>query len=738
MKRLFMIANRLPLEVSVAEDGTKDLVPIEHGFDSGLNRFYKSFDIKWIGRAGVNINEISENDKQSLDDKFRSENCIPIYLDQELRHKFIEGFCDHTLWPLFNYFTQISKYVPKNWEAYKKVNQLYAETVLKYITEDDILWIHDYHLMLLPGLIREKLPNVSIGYFQHIPFPSFEVFRLLPWRMELLEGLLNADLVGFHTYDYQRHFMSCVRRLLGHETIFNRIRLDERIVKVDDFPKGIDFELFNYSAKELLDNKNEIESDIHKELIEYKKRSKNRKIILSIDRLDYTKGIPDRLKAFELFLETYPEYREKVTMFLFVNPSREKVEEYQELKKQLDELVGRINGIFGSIGWMPIWYFYRATGQMESIELYSNADIALITPTRDGMNLPAKEYIACRTDKTGVLILSEMAGAAKELGESVIVNPNSRTDVVQAIYQALNMPVSEQVERNSVLQKRLKIYNEERWANDFILGLESVKKMQEHSYTRKVTSKVVKSLVEKYKSSSKRIIFLDYDGTLTGFHKDPQMAMPDEELYSIMGDLTSDENNTVVVISGRDKETLSKWFNRYYKRLAFIAEHGVWNKNPGSEWKMNSQIEKEWMDIIEPVLQSFVDRTPRSFIEYKNYSLVWHYRDADPDMGQQRAWELKDDLKNYIANLNLEIMDGDKVIEIKNAGINKGKAALDKIGDTKFDFMLALGDDWTDEYTFNSLPESAYTIKVGTKSTAAKYYVNDVQGVRSLLTQLGS
>lgn len=730
-----MIANRLPYEVT-SNDGEKELVQFPGGFDTGLSNFYNSFDIKWVGRAGININEISENDKQILDDKFRSENCIPIYLDQQLREEYIEGFCDHTIWPVFNYFTQLARYDSKQWEAYKKVNQLYADIILKYVDKNDIVWVHDYHLMLLPELIREKLPEVSIGYFQHIPFPSFEIFRLLPWRMELLEGILNADLIGFHTYDYQRHFMSCVRRLLGYETFFNRIRLDERIVKVDAFPKGIDFDYFHNTAKEIVENNVNEDSDIRKELKEFRRKDKDRKIILSIDRLDYTKGIPDRIESFELFLKTYPEYIEKVSLFLYVKPSRENVTDYQDLKRQMDELVGRINGKYGSISWMPIWYFYRAMDRLESIELYTNADIALITPTRDGMNLPSKEYIASRVDKTGVLILSEMAGAAKELGECLIVNPNSRLEVANTIYQALNMSKAEQVKRNSILQKRLEIYNEERWANDYINSLEGVKILQESNLTRKVNVAVIKKMVEKYSSSKKRIIFLDYDGTLTGFHKDPQKAMPDAELYDIMQKLTSNKNNTVVVISGRDKETLSKWFKKYYDNLAFIAEHGVWNKNPGEEWNMNSHIEKDWMEIIEPVLQNFVDRTPRAFIEYKNYSLVWHYRDADPDMGQQRAWELKDDLKNYIANLNLEIMDGDMVIEIKNAGINKGIAALNKIGETEFDFILALGDDWTDEYTFNALPDSAITIKVGSKSTAAKYYINDVKGVRDLLKQL--
>ncbi len=736
MKRLFMIANRLPFEVSKI-DGKIDVVARRDGLSSGLTRFYESFDIKWVGRPGLDIDEISENEKMNLDNRFRSENCIPVYLDHHLKQEYLEGYCDNTLWPVFNYFTQKARYENSYWEAYKHVNQLYADLVTKFIREDDILWIHDYHLMLLPQLIRERFPKVSIGYFQHIPFPSFEIFRLLPRRLELLEGVLGADLIGFHTYDYQRHFMSSVRRLLGHETFFNRIRLDERIIKTDAFPKGIDYEFFNQRSQELNSNSDEPESPIRQELNVFHDRAPGRKMILSIDRLDYTKGMPDRILAFEQFLNSYPDYLEKVSLFLFVYPSRENVQDYQDLKRELDELVGRINGMYGSISWMPIWYFYRQLDVEETIELYSCADVAMITPIRDGMNLIAKEYLACRTDKTGVLILSEMAGAAKELGESMIVNPNNVEEVAQSIHSALNMPVNDQIERNTVLQKRLKIYNEERWAKDFIGALEEVKQLQESNYTKKITDSFLQKLTAAYQQTKSRIIFLDYDGTLTGFHKDPQMAIPNDELYEIIDRLTEDSHNIVVIISGRDKETLSKWFDKH-DNLAFIAEHGVWVRNPNEEWMMNDQIDQDWMEIVAPVLNNYVDRTPRSFIEQKNYSLVWHYRDADPDLGTQRSWELKDDLKTFVANLNLEIMDGDKVIEIKNAGINKGRAALNKMANKSFDFILAIGDDWTDEYTFNSLPDNAYTIKVGTKSTSAKYYIDDVAAVRKLLKQLTS
>ncbi len=731
MNRLYILANHLPYTVTRIDDKLT-LTPRPDGFSPGLSRFYQSFDIKWIGQTGIEIEEISEREKIALDNQFRSKNCIPMYLEKEIKQKFLYEFCDNTLWPTFNYFSDKAKYENDSWVAYEKVNQRYADELIKYLEPNDIIWIHDYHLMLLPKMIKQHRIGVSIGYFQHIPFPSFEIFRMLPWRTELLEGLLGADLVGFHTFDYQRHFLSSVRRLMGTETIFNRIRYGERIIKVDAFPRGIDFEQYHEKALSLENAENQDETGITKDLKTYFELGNNRQLILSIDRLDYTKGIPDRIKAFENFLTSFPEYQGKVSLFLFVIPSRESVENYLELKHELDALVGSINGKFGTIGWMPIGYFYRKLEFNESVDLFRQADVALITPYRDGMNLAAKQYLACRTDQTGVLILSEMTGAAKELGECMIVNPHNADDMAIALHCALNLPKAEQIENNQVMQKRLKVYNEERWANDFIAGIMEVKELQESSFTKKVSSRFIKSISQRYAEAQNRIIFLDYDGTLTGFHKDPQKAIPNDELYSIIKAITADVKNTVVIISGRDKETLSKWFSDY-DQLAFIAEHGVWVKNPKKDWEMNDQIDKEWMDMIEPVITNYVERTPRSFIEYKNYSLVWHYRDADLDLGKQRAWELKDDLKSFVANLNLEIMDGDKVIEIKNAGINKGRAALNKMGTEAFDFMLAIGDDWTDEFTFNALPDEAYTIKVGTKTTNARYYIDDVPAVRELL-----
>ncbi len=297
MNRLFIIANHLPYDIRKTDDKIH-LVPRRDGFSPGLKRFYEAYDIKWIGRAGIDIDEISENQKISLDNQYRVHDCIPLYLDNQLKKNYLEGFCENVLWPVFNYFSERARYENELWEAYEEVNSMFANEVSKFVQDDDLIWIHDYHLLLLPKLIKDQHPKVSIGYFQHIPFPSFEIFREIPWRLQLLDGMLGADLIGFHTYDYQRHFMSSVRRLMGIETYFNRIRFGERILKVDAFPKGIDFDQFYNKAKELDEQDNRTESGITKDLTTYFELGPDRQLILSIDRLDYTKGLPARLKAF--------------------------------------------------------------------------------------------------------------------------------------------------------------------------------------------------------------------------------------------------------------------------------------------------------------------------------------------------------------------------------------------------------------------------------------------------------
>jgi trehalose 6-phosphate synthase/phosphatase len=735
MGKLIILSNKLPFEI-IRNGEVPEITEKTGGISASLNAFYRHLQCSWVGWTGNENIPLNNAQKEEVYARYLKEKCHPIELEEEEILNYHYGFCNRTIWPLFHYFTQYSELNPEYWDHYQVVNRKFAQRVLELAEKGDKIWVHDFHLMLVPKMIRDANPELSIGFFMHIPFPSYEIFRILPWRRELVEGMLGADLIGFHNFDYERHFMSSVRRLLGYESILNTVKMGERVIKIDNFPMGIDFDKVQ---KEALACKSDPECKIAEgfsHLVRSEDKKKNgHKLMLSIDRLDYAKGLPIRLEAYEMFLREHPRYLEKITLVLFVIPSREIVAEYNTQRRMVNELVGRINGEYGTISWMPILYYYRPVTREEMIELYALCDIALVTPLRDGMNLMAKEYMASRTDGTGVLILSEMAGASKEMNEAVLVNPNNKAEVVNAILRAITMTEEEQKKNNSIIQKRLQIYNEEKWTTDIINSLENVKKLQETNLTRKLSRDITEVFTTIYKKASSRAIFLDYDGTLTGFHSDPQKASPDQELYDILHSLTKDKKNHVVIISGRDKETLGKWFGDF-PEITFIAEHGVWVKEKGSDWTMIEPIDKAWMDIIRPTIKFYVDRTPRSLLEEKNYSLVWHHRDSDPDLGEIRAWELKEELRELVSNLNLEIMDGDKVIEVKNSGINKGRAAGHQLANGRFDFILAIGDDWTDEYTFGAMPPEAITIKVGTKSTKARYYTDSVETVRDLLKEL--
>jgi len=733
MQKILIVSNRLPLQINLDKESIK-IKPSVGGLATGIKSIYKSFESLWIGWPGITNEEISDKVRSDIISAIKKEKCLPVFINKRDMDLYYFGFSNKTIWPLFHYFTQYVDYNKDFWNSYIQVNEKFAEVILENIEGIDKIWIHDYHLLLLPKLIKEKHKDIAIGFFLHIPFPSYEVFRILPWRKEIIEGMLGADLIGFHTYDYERHFLSCVRRLLGHEVVLNQINLGTRIVKADAFPMGIDYDKYNNSAIKLQQKSVKDKSKIRQEIDKYFLMSPERKLILSIDRMDYSKGISNRLIAFEYFLDKYPEYREKVTMVLLAVPSRINVEHYMYMKREIDELVGKINGKYATINWTPIWYFYRTLNFEDLIELYTSCEIALITPIRDGMNLVAKEYIASQINSKGVLILSEMAGAAKELNEAIIINPNNKEEIAAALKEAVNMPDEEQKNRIKIMQNILKRYNIVKWAQDFINSLENVSKIQKKYLTKKVNEDIENEIIKSYKKAGTRILFLDYDGTLVGFQSDPKLAEPDKELYKTLDKLARDSKNEIVLISGRDKNTFGKWFGE--KKYTLIVEHGVWIKKPDSNWRMVEQMNNEWKDLIRPSIEFFVDRTPGTFIEEKNYSIAWHYRKADHELGAQRAIELKDELTSLISTYNLDILEGNKVIEIKNSNINKGRAALHLIADKKYDFILGIGDDWTDEYLFEDLPESAVTIKVSIVKTSAKYNVESISEVRDLLKKM--
>ncbi|MGB5609232.1 bifunctional alpha,alpha-trehalose-phosphate synthase (UDP-forming)/trehalose-phosphatase [Eudoraea sp.] len=730
MSKTIIISNRLPVQLQIS-NGNINAIPSVGGLATGMKSVHSGGDSLWIGWSGLTDEEIPKELAPKIDKALAEHGSSKVNLKEEEVNGFYFGFSNRTIWPLFHYFLEYAEFELDSWLTYKSVNQKFADAIIEKAGEEDTIWIHDYQLMLVPKMVRERRPNLSIGFFLHIPFPSYEIFRTLPWREEVLEGLLGSDLIGFHTYDYERHFLSSVRRLLGAEVSFNDIYVDNRIVKVDSFPMGIDYEKFSEAAKTHQQNTEDQQSDLQRRLDLHKKSSPDAKLILSIDRLDYSKGIAKRLHAFKYFLDKYPEYKEKIRLIILAVPSRSNVPQYQLLKKEIDELVGRINGELSTVSWTPIWYFYRSLPFENLIDLYTSSDIAWLTPIRDGMNLVAKEYIATRTDKTGVLILSEMAGSANEMNESLLINPNNFEQIADTLFKAINMPLEEQKRRNAILQTRLERYNVEKWANDFMTSLQGQKDRDTANVSKRLTETLLKGVLQDYQKAKKKLFFIDYDGTLAGFKIDPQKASPDKELYDLLDQLSEKEGNDIYLISGRDKETFARWF--LPKKYNMIVEHGVWISEQGEEFRMLENVKKDWMEKIYPVLESFVDRTPGSFIEEKNYSLAWHYRNTDPDFGVNRATELNTVLTSLIGNDDISVLNGNKVMEIKSSNVNKGRAAMRVRAQKDYDFIFAIGDDWTDEFMFQELPEEAVTVKVGMQNTQAKYYIESVSGVRGML-----
>lgn len=724
--KTIIVSNRLPLNVCVKEGEVK-VSPSVGGLATGMKSIHQNSDSLWIGWAGVPSDEIEDSLQEEIKNLAYFEKCIAVPLSQQEVDEYYFGFSNRALWPLFHYFMEYVEYEESHWNTYKSVNQKFADTILEYLEEGDKVWVHDYQLFLVPQMIKEKRPDVSIGFFLHIPFPSYEIFRTLPWREEVLEGLLGADLIGFHTYDYERHFISSVSRVLHYQTNINSISVGNRTVKVDSFPMGIDYEKFHQEALKQQD-KNE-KTLLKIRLEQNRELTPDAKFIISIDRLDYTKGIAKRLEALEYFLDKYPQFNEKVRLIMLAVPSRENVPQYQQLKKEVDELVGKINGKFSTATWVPVWYFYRSVPFEELVELYTSCEIAFLTPIRDGMNLVAKEYIASRVDQTGVLIVSEMAGVAQEMNDALLINPNDYNQMAEALKQALEMPKEEQITRNKILQNRIKRYNVEKWATTFMEALESATSVKKEKQVRLLNEFNKEKIYDAFQNAQKPIFLLDYDGTLAAFHSNPEMAVPSPELYKVLNDLIKNDVE-LVIISGRDRAFLNQHFGHLAVKL--VAEHGVWIKKANSPWKMTQNLQNEWKNSIRPILESFVDRTPGAFLEEKEYSLVWHYRKVAPGLSEIRANELTNILRGLLTNNSIGVMQGNKVLEVKNVSINKGNAANTFLT-YPYDFIFAIGDDWTDEYMFKQVPPHAFTVKVGSEETSAKYFLNKQSDVEELL-----
>ncbi len=729
--RLIIVANRLPVSIRY-DQGTPICERSPGGLVSGLVTWLARLkrqrseieETIWIGWPG---SEIPEKDRADLAIELRNQGSHPVYLTAEDMEQFYLGFCNATLWPLFHYFLVYAQFFEEHWTEYVRVNRLFADAVMEIARPDDLIWVQDYHLMLVPQMIRERIPDASIGFFLHIPWPSFEVFRLLPtqWRRAILEGLLSADLIGFHTPEYRQYFLQSALRLLGFEHTMGRIAMPNRLALAETFPMGIEFETWQTVARS---------TETVRERAELERYVKGTKLILSIDRLDYSKGIKTRVKAFARFLEKYPEWHGRVTFIVIVIPSRVGVGQYDEMKREIDREIGKVNGRFSQLHWTPITYQFRSVPPHQLSALYRASSLAVVTPLRDGMNLIAKEYVASRIDLDGVLLLSELAGSARELTEAILVNPYDIEEVADGIQLALKMPVEDQMVRMSAMQSRLQRYDVNAWADDFMNSLSQIKQEQQRLYARALQSRDREQMIDSFQNAERRLLLLDYDGTLMPHFDHPQSARPTDDILYLLEALCADERNQVVMISGRDKETMTAWFGSLPINL--IAEHGIWIRTFGHDWRTLKPATNHWKPQILQLLQATADRLPGAFVEEKEYSVAWHYRRSDPELAEIRAAELRDNLVNLTANIDLQVLAGKKVIEVRVSGINKGTAALDWMSHSQPEFVLAIGDDWTDEDLFAVLPESAYSIRVGIVQSYARFNVRSYLDIRQLLEQM--
>lgn len=720
-RRIINVSNRLPIKLAKAEQGLS-YATSEGGLATGLSALFARYESLWIGWPGAEVE--AENIEQVSSD-LRSQKLAPVFLNAEEITGYYEGFSNETIWPLFHYFPSKSGFDAHFFECYERVNRKFADTVIQEATANDIIWIHDYQLMLVPQMLRASMPELTIGFFLHIPFPSYQVFMALPWRKDILEGLMGADVLGFQTYDDVHNFTDSANRVLEINFVGNEVKTGERTVLAQAFPISIDYRKFME-----LSESNEVlaaSKTIHALL-------RGNKLAISVDRLDYSKGIIQRLQAYELFLEQHPEWIGKISYLLLVVPSRDQVRNYRELKEEMDRLISSINGRFASLEWLPIRHFYRSLAPEQLAAMYREADIALVTPLRDGMNLVSKEFVVCNDGKNGVLVLSEMAGASRELKDAIVVNPNDTEAFAQIIFEALNMPVRERRQRMMRMRKIVKQADIFKWADDFMEALEQVKSRELPPSAKPLNPATLERIEAKYCCAAHRLILLDYDGTLVPFFDTPEAAIPDVDLMGLLGYFTSDPTNRVAIISGRDRHTLERWLGNL--RLDLIAEHGAWHREWGGEWESRHDADGSWKTEYIHKLGKFCRSTPGSLIEEKSYSIVWHFRQCDPILAQQRIAEIKKDFEQNANADGLQLLDGNKVLEIRNPAINKGRATRRWLNDDKYDFILAAGDDTTDEDMFQALPTGTVSIRVGARRSTASYFVKDYKALRRILKQL--
>jgi trehalose 6-phosphate synthase/phosphatase len=724
---IIIVSNRLPVSVKRVEDRL-EFYPSVGGLATGLSSYANNKKNKWIGWPGIASDDLSEDDRIFITHELKKHNCYPVFLSQKQLDDFYNGFSNSVLWPAFHELEFPSDIPAKYWQAYKRVNTIFADAILAHSQRGSVIWVHDYQLLLVPGLLRARRADDTIGFFLHIPFPKPDIFLSIPHAQRLLTELLGGDLVGFHTESYVQHFLaSCKQAGLGIVGT-RKLILPDRVVRVTDFPMGIDYGKFARATRQW---------GTRFEILKLRAKYRGKRVILTVDRLDPTKGLVERLQAYRKLLKSQPHLRGKVVMVMLAVPSRTEIPEYQELKRKLEKLVKTVNKEFGSLRWQPVDYMYKSVPFSQLTALYRRADVAFIAPIKDGMNLVAKEYLATQRSKHGVLILSETAGAAEELKDAIIVNPHQSASLVRGLTKALTTPPKELRKRAHSMQEYLAESTVYDWAGGFMKSLqESRPQTYLTPFAWHLTKSHQRELLTAYRQAEERLILLDYDGVLVSFRGKPSDAVPSQALKSRLQKLSQQEGSHLAIVSGRPKADLEDWLGDL-ANVTLIAEHGAFVRKRGTkQWRSTMpKADLGWKKEATELLHTYDAKTPGAHVEEKEASLVWHYRRGHQYYAHKHLVALKRLLWQLSKKYPIVVEQGNMILEIRLSDVHKGTAALKLLTD-KTDFILAIGDDATDEDMFQHLPAWAYTIKVGRGRTKARYRLHRIDSVHELLAKL--
>lgn len=674
--------------------------------------------------------ELSEQEKKEAEKLLHDDasgEIVPVWLENNCQWRY---YAEFVLWPTFHYVQNIGDTVTNEesneWEAYRRFNEAYASIILSIYKPGDIIWIHDYYLLLLPQLLRSKLADAHIFLYIHTPVSSSEYLRCVPQRNELLSGMLGATTVGFQSKTYVRHFESACTRLLGVEKIDGHLHLNGRVIGCECMPIGVDTDFVL-----------EMNADPETQSIMkgFRKIYEGKKIIMGRDKLDSAQSVIQKLKAFELFLLNYPYWRNKVVLIQITTRG---FDFSSRMEKKVSKLISKINGAYGNIQFAPVLHFTDHLPQKKYLALLACADLGIFTGIRDAASHAAFEYVVCQKDTKHPVMLSEFTGIAEVFEKAIIVNPYDGLVMADAINSALLT-----LEKFDLypIAAELKVQN---WIESGLGRL--LRHELKHEVTTSTPELDTSKFVSAYKAAERRLFLLDYDGTLTPIVKDPAAAVPSDRLKDILTKLCDDPKNEIWIISGRDQGFLDKWLGTF--KLSMSAEHGCFVRHAGEkEWTdLVAQADNSWQPIVMDILQNYTDRTQGSSIEKKKAALTWHYRRSDPVFGAFQASNLRTYLQTAVATCYpVDIMAGKANVEIRPRMFNKGEIvrSIFRAEKEKPGFVVCIGDDTTDEDMFRVVneenePDSHFTVVVGPSSqlTLARWHVPNPNHVHNCLASL--